>query len=218
MTAFEQLAAAALKTGAIQINTENPFTWTSGYRMPIYNDNRLFLGNPDHRLLIANAFHSLLVEIKLTPDVVAGTATAGIPHATTLADLIKAPLIYVRPAAKTHGMKNRIEGVLKSEREVIVIEDLVSTGGSVLSAVEAIRGLGARVEHCFCIFNYEFREAEDRFGKSACQLHSLLTFRTLIDHGAKTGKFTASQTSLLRSWIENPLEWGERRGFPRENQ
>ena len=186
--------------------------------MPIYNDNRLFLGNPDHRLLIANAFQSLLAEIKLPPDVVAGTATAGIPHATTLADLIKAPLIYVRSTPKTHGMKNQVEGVLKSGQQVVVIEDLVSTGGSVLNAVEAIRDLGAKVEHCLCIFHYGFREAEDRFQKSACQLHPLMTFQALIDFGAKTGTFTESHVSLLRDWLDDPFGWGNRNGFPQENQ
>lgn len=215
MTTSEQLADIALKIGAIRINTENPFTWASGYQMPIYNDNRLFLGNADHRFLIANGLQNLLVGKKIVPDVVAGTATAGIPPATTLANLIKTPLIYVRPTAKKHGLQNQIEGILKKGQNVIVIEDLISTGGSALNAVESIRQLGGRVEHCICIFNYGFQETGDRFEKSGCQLESLLTFEKLMDYGTKTGEFTGPQISLLRSWFNDPFGWGERQGFPR---
>jgi len=216
MTTSEQLADIALKIGAIRINTDHPFTWASGYRVPIYNDNRLFLGNADHRLLIAKAIQNLLSEENITVDVVAGTATAGIPPATTLANLIHTPLIYVRSAAKKHGMQNQVEGALKKGQHVIVVEDLVSTGGSVLSAVEAIRQLGGSVEHCFCIFSYGFQEAYDQFEKSGCQLHSLLTFAKLINYGAQTGEFTEQQTSLLRSWYKDPFEWGEKHGFPQK--
>ena len=113
MTSSDKLAETALQIGAIQFNTDNPFTWASGYRMPIYNDNRLLLGNADHRLAIAQGFQRLLEDKKIEVDVVAGTATAGIPPATTLADLIQTPLIYVRSSPKKHGRQNQIEGVLK---------------------------------------------------------------------------------------------------------
>jgi len=216
ITASEKLAETALKIGAIRINTDNPFTWASGYRMPVYNDNRLLLGNADHRLLIAKTFQSLLKNKKIEADVVAGTATAGIPAATTLADLIKTPLIYVRNAPKKHGMQNQIEGVLHKGQHVIVIEDLVSTGGSVLKAVETIRLKGGAVQHCLCVFTYGFREAEDQFARTDCQLHALLTFEQLIDFGAKSGALTESQTSLLRPWFKDPFKWGERHGFPRK--
>jgi orotate phosphoribosyltransferase len=216
VTTSEQLAGIALEIGAIRINTDEPFTWASGYRMPIYNDNRLFLGNADHRLLIAKGIQSILIENKIRVDVVAGTATAGIPHATTLANLLQTPLIYVRPKAKEHGMQNQVEGSLKKGQQVIVIEDLVSTGGSALKAVEAIRQLGGNVEHCFCIFSYGLREADGLFEKSRCKLHPLLTYENLIDYGVKTGEFTESQTSLLNSWYEDPFGWGDRHGFPQK--
>ncbi len=216
MTASEKLAETALEIGAIRIDTENPFTWASGYRMPVYNDNRLLLGNADHRLLIAQGFKDLLEEKHITAEVVAGTATAGIPPATTLADLMKTPLIYARSAPKKHGMQNQIEGVLKKGQQVIVVEDLVSTGGSVLNAVEAIRSSGGRVQHCFCIFTYGFQEAEEKFARSDCQLHALLSFENLIDFGEKTGTLTQSQTTLLRPWFKDPFNWGERHGFPRK--
>ena len=216
MTHSEKLAEIALKIGAIRINTDHLFTWASGYRMPVYNDNRLLLGNSDHRLLIANAFQSLLKNKKIVPDVVAGTATAGIPPATTLADLIKTPLIYVRPAPKKHGMENQIEGILEKKQHVIVIEDLVSTGGSVLKAVEAIRSRGGTVQHCLCVFTYGFRETADQFAKTGCKLHALLTFEQLIGFGAKSGALTEQQTVLLRSWYKDPFKWGEQNGFPKK--
>jgi len=218
MNVSEELAQIALKIGAIRINTDDPFTWASGYRMPVYNDNRLLLGNSGHRLLIAHGFNHLLIKKRIKTDVVAGTATAGIPPATTLADLIKTPLIYVRPAPKKHGMENQIEGVLNKGQNVLVIEDLVSTGGSVLKAVETIRLAGGKVQHCFCIFTYGFQEAEDLFVRSDCQLHALLTFENLIDFGAKTGALTESQTTLLHPWFKDPFQWGERHGFPRKKQ
>ncbi len=218
MTVSEQLAKIALQIGAIRLDTENPFTWASGYRMPVYNDNRLLLGNADHRLLIAQGFQKVLKENKVATDVVAGTATAGIPPATTLADLIKVPLIYVRSAPKAHGMHNQIEGVLQEGQRVIVIEDLVSTGGSALNAVEAIRSSGGKVDHCFCIFTYGFQEAEDEFAKSDCQLHALLTLEQLIDFGAESGALTEAQIALLRPWQKAPFEWGDRYGFPRKEK
>lgn len=218
MTVSEKLAEAALEIGAIQLNTDDPFTWASGYRMPVYNDNRLLLGNADHRLLIAQGFKDLLEEMRITADVVAGTATAGIPPATTLADLMKVPLIYARPAPKEHGMQNQIEGVLNKGQNVILIEDLVSTGASALNAVESIRSAGGIVQHCFCIFTYGFQEAEEKFARADCQLHALLSFENLIELGAKTGALTESQTTLLRPWFKAPFGWGERHGFPRQKQ
>lgn len=216
MTVSEKLAKTALTIGAIRINTQDPFTWASGYRMPIYNDNRLLLGNADHRLFIAKGFQSLLEDKKIVADVVAGTATAGIPPATTLADLIKTPLIYARSAPKKHGMQNQIEGILKKGQNVIVIEDLVSTGGSVLNAIESIRLAGGNVQHCFSIFTYGFQEAEDKFAQSDCQLYALLTLEQLVTIGTNSGALTESQTGLLKSWLKDPFAWGERHGFPRK--
>jgi len=218
MTDSEKLAEIALEIGAIRINTDNPFTWASGYRMPVYNDNRLLLGNSGHRLLIARAFQYLLTEKKIKADVVAGTATAGIAPATTLADLLQTPLIYVRSTPKKHGLQNQIEGILKKGQKVIVIEDLVSTGGSVLNTIETIRSAGGEVQHCLCIFTYGFKEAQDRFSGAGCHLHALLTFEQLIDFATKSGTLTESQTTLSRSWFKDPFKWGELHGFPRTEE
>ena len=142
MNYSKEIAKLTLSTGAIKLDPENPFLWASGYRMPIYNDNRLLLGNSKHRQLIAEGFRSILNNKNISIDVIAGTATAGIAPATSLANLMETSLIYVRPTPKGHGMQNQIEGILLANQKVAVIEDLISTGGSALKAINAIRNAG----------------------------------------------------------------------------
>ncbi|MEC7640945.1 MAG: orotate phosphoribosyltransferase [Nitrospinota bacterium] len=205
----KNLARIALEIGAIQLNPENPFTWASGYRMPIYNDNRRLLGNAEHRLLVGRGMQTLLDQENISVDVIAGTATAGIPPATTLANILNRPLIYVRPQPKDHGMQNQIEGILKNRQNTVVVEDLVSTGGSALKAVEAIRQTGGTVTHCLCIFNYGFPEAAKAFEKANCHLLSLLTFLTLLQFAQQGKNITPQQVDLLKDWYANPFEWGK---------
>ncbi len=202
-----RLAEIALELGAIKIAPDTPFTWASGARMPIYNDNRLLLGEYDHRLLIAEGFRSILTANQIKTDTIAGTATAGIPHATTLANTLKCPLIYVRPTAKEHGMKNRIEGPLKPAQEVVVVEDLISTGGSVLKVVQALREAGATVRHCLGIFSYGFPETLRNFEDQDCQLHTLIRFEDLLAFMQETGKLKGEQLQTLLDWKDNPFEW-----------
>jgi len=209
----KQLAKIALDIGAIKLSTEKPFTWASGYRMPVYNDNRLLLGNADHRQLVAQAMENQAKKLGLRVDVVAGTATAGIPPATTLANLLGTPLIYVRSAPKAHGLQNQIEGVLRKGQSVVVVEDLVSTGGSVLKAVEAIRTAGGHVDHCFCIFDYGFQQSRDQFQKADCQLHSILNFPTLVRFALENGNLTENQNRLLEAWYADPFGWSQPQGI-----
>lgn len=210
MTIAENIAQIALEIGAIRINAQQPFTWASGNKMPIYNDNRLLLGNAEHRALIARGFQNLLKKCSAEIEVIAGTATAGIPHATTLADLLQAPLIYVRSTAKSHGMGNKIEGVLKQNQKVLVIEDLISTGGSAVDAITAIREAGGIVDHCFSIFSYGFPEAAERFKNISCQIHSILNFSELLQVAQSTQNLAPDDIDTLRSWKEAPFQWGKR--------
>jgi orotate phosphoribosyltransferase len=209
------LADAALDIGAIKINTENPFTWASGYRMPMYNDNRLLLGKHTHRLLVAEGLQAIIKREHINADVIAGVATAGIPHATTLANLLQTPLVYVRDAPKAHGMKNRIEGPLEPGKQVVVVEDLVSTGKSSIKAVQALKEAGAHVDHCLCIFSYGFAEALNLFQENACRLHPLLTLTDLLSHAGKRGLLSAEQTRAVQDWVQDPFNWGQQRGFPK---
>lgn len=218
MTLSKKLAKIALEIEAIKIDTGHPFTWASGYCMPVYNDNRRLLGSADHRMLVAQGFQTLIRELKLAADVVAGTATAGIPPATTLADLIRTPLVYVRPSPKKHGMENQIEGILKKGQNAVVIEDVISTGSSALKAVETIRARGGTVEHCFCIFSYGFAEAGDAFARSHCLLHPLLTFTQLLEYAEESATLNKDQSAILRLWYQDPFSWGDRHGFPQKGR
>ena len=213
MTIAEDIARVALEICAIQFNAQQPFIWASGYKMPIYNDNRLLLGNAGHRALITQGFQDLLKNCATKVEVIAGTATAGIPHATTLADRLQLPLIYVRSAAKTHGMGNRIEGPLRRNQQVLVIEDLVSTGGSAANAVTAIREAGGIVNHCFSIFSYGLTEAADKFKSISCGIHSILDFSELLKVALSTQNLSTNEIETLRSWQKAPFKWAENNGF-----
>ena len=207
MTIAKNIAQIALEVGAIQINARKPFTWASGYKMPIYNANRLLLGNARHRSLIAEGYRNLLKKHAIEVEVIAGTATAGIPHATTLADSLQVPLIYVRSSAKSHGMGNKIEGILKKNQRELVIEDLISTGGSAVNAIKAIREAGGIVNHCFSIFSYGFPEASEKFKDISCQIHSILIFSELLKVAESTKYISPNEIETLQSWQNDPFNW-----------
>lgn len=205
----ETLARTSLEIGAIKFSPHQPFKWASGHQMPLYNDNRLLLGNPIHRTLVAKGFQELLKNCSSKIDVIAGTATAGIPHATTLADILQLPLIYVRSATKSHGMGNQIEGLLKQNQQVLVIEDLISTGGSAANAVTAIREAGGIVNHCFSIFSYGFTEATDKFNSISCKIHSILKFPQLLEVAQATQNLSPNDIETLLSWQRSPFKWSK---------
>ena len=213
MSVAQQLAKISLEIGAIKINPQNPFTWASGYRMPLYNDNRMLLGNASYRTLIAEGMQAIIQKENIPVDAVAGVATAGIPHATSLANLIQLPLIYVRSSPKEHGMKNQVEGILQSGQAVVVVEDLISTGGSALKAVDTIREAGGVVEHCFGIFGYGFPEAQERFEKSQCRLHTLLDLDSLLQVAIKEGRISPEERQVVDIWRRSPFDWGKQQGF-----
>lgn len=213
MNDSSKLSRMALESGAIRLSPEKPFTWASGYKMPIYNDNRLLLGKAEYRSFIAQIFAKYSEASVDNVDVIAGTATAGIPHATTLADRLSKPLIYVRATTKSHGMGNQIEGPLVPGQKVLLIEDLISTGGSAINAVNAIREVGGIVEHCFCIFTYGFFEARQRFDEINCQYDSILTFPDLLKEAESMQMLPNDQIESLRIWHKEPFKWAENKGF-----
>ena len=212
MSFAQQLAKISLEIGAIKIDSKNPFTWASGYRMPVYNDNRMLLGDAGHRTLVAEAMQAMIVKENLPVDTVAGVATAGIPHATTLANLMKLPLIYVRSSPKEHGLKNQVEGILKPGQSVVVVEDLISTGGSAIKSVNAIRDAGGKVDHCLGIFSYGFPETGQRFEQARCRLHTLLDLDSLLRYAVENGKIGPDEKQVLDTWAQNPFEWEKAQG------
>lgn len=212
------LAEAALTIGAIKFSPDQPFCWASGYYMPIYNDNRLLLGYPEYRELCVLGFVDLLATAGIAPQAVVGVATAGIPHATGLANHLQLPLCYVRGASKDHGLMNRIEGRLGEGQRVVVVEDLVSTGGSSVEAVRAVREAGAEVEACVSIFSYGLAKAESLFREEKCPLLSILTYRTLIDSAREQDYLDGAAYAELEAWQTDPFGWGAARGFPQRQK
>lgn len=189
--------------------------------MPVYNDNRMFLFDPGTRRDIARGLAGIVEREGIDPQVVAGTATAGIPHGALLADLLSLPFIYIRDKPKAHGLKNRIEGLdAESDlggRRVVVIEDLISTGGSSAKAVEAVREAKGVADWCLSIFSYGLEKAEEQFRALSppCSFDSLLTFPVLLDVARTGGFLAAEQIALLEDWREDPFGWGEKHGFPK---
>ena len=213
MNFSKEIAKISLETGAIRLEPDKPFLWASGYLMPVYNDNRLLLSSAKYRQTINDGFQEIITQKKISIDVVAGTATAGIPAATSLSNTLETPLIYVRPSSKTHGMQNKIEGLLHPNQKVVVIEDLISTGGSAIKAVTAVREAGGQVENCLSIFSYGFLKATKQFENLQCQLHHLLNFEELITIARENNKLSGNQFLMLKSWYDDPFNWGRKNGF-----
>lgn len=223
MDTGERVALAGLEIGAIKLNPDNPFTWASGFRMPIYNDNRRFLFEDAHRELVTRGLYDLVFE-QLDPDVIAGTSTAGIPWGTLLADRTGANFVYIRDKPKAHGLRNQIEGIDSesdlSDRRVLVIEDLISTGGSSARAVQAVRNAGGNCGYCFSIFDYGLDKAREEFGALSpeCRTKSVLTYDILLDVAKRYGFIDKAQESMLGEWRLDPFGWGVRHGFAKEDK
>lgn len=175
-----ELASDLLAIEAVQIRTENYFTWTSGIRSPIYCDNRLTMSNPAVRKKITKAFARKIEQMHEQPDVIAGCATAGIPHAAWLADALNLPMIYVRSKPKGHGKENQIEGQLLPGQKVIVIEDLISTGGSAIEAAQAVHTAGGNILGVLAIFTYGLRKAERNFHTANLSFEAITGYDDVI--------------------------------------
>jgi orotate phosphoribosyltransferase len=220
MSYGKEIAKVSLEIGSIKLRPGDPFTWASGYRMPIYNDNRMLLFYPEYRKLVIKGFKKIIKKENIECDVVAGTSTAGIPHAAILAELLKKPMIYIRDKPKDHGLKNQIEGLDADKdldgKKVIVIEDLISTGGSSAKAVQAVRDAKGEVKYCLSIFSYGLLEANNAFNelKEETKVISILTYDVLLKV-AKTNYLTSDQIKLLVDWRKDPFNWGEKNGFPK---
>ncbi len=211
------IAKKALELEAIKLNVKVPFKWASGYNMPIYNDNRRLLSDAPTRRLIAEGFKELIETLKIDVDNIAGTATAGIPHATTLADLLNKPLSYVRSSGKSHGLKNLIEGLGSDgsyhNQNVLLIEDLISTGGSSIKALEAIRSSEGVVKYCLAIFTYSLKASLDAFStlNPSCTLVTLLSYDELVATAQRSGYVDSNDVLELEKWKADPFKWGEGR-------
>ncbi|MGO4497027.1 orotate phosphoribosyltransferase [Paenibacillus sp. 2RAB27] len=207
-TIAQHIAASLLDIEAVALRPQQPFTWTSGLKSPIYCDNRLTMSHPAIRDAIADGFVALIKEKFPEAEVVAGTATAGIPHAAWVAQKLGLPMIYIRDKAKGHGKENLIEGTVKPGQKVIVIEDLISTGGSSLKAAVAVKDAGAEALGVLAIFSYQLDKATDAFAAAEMPLHTLSNYSTLLEVALEKGKIQQTDMELLRSWRVNPSAYG----------
>ncbi len=212
MTTAETLARDLLAVGAVTLRPDDPFTWASGRLSPVYTDNRLLLSDPDVRGRVADAFLAATRALGSPVEAVSATATAGIPHGTLLADRAGLPFSYVRGEAKGHGRQNRIEGRVEPGQRVVLVEDLVSTGGSVLSAVDALRDAGVRVAAVLAVFSYGFAEADRAFQAADVPLVTLTDFATLARAAHETGALGPEAQATLRDWRDDPAAWSVDRG------
>ncbi len=206
----ERIAEFLLSIGAVKLSPSKPFTWVSGIKSPIYCDNRMIYSHPDARDFIVNALASRVKTLHVEPDVIAGTATAAIGWAALVADRLGLPFVYVRAQAKEHGAKKRIEGDLKPEKHVVVIEDLISTGGSSVSTVSALREEGkATVSDIVSIFTYEFLSSLDHAQIERIALHPLSSISTLLKVALREGRVSEEEATMVEKFIEEPTEWGK---------
>jgi orotate phosphoribosyltransferase len=203
-----KVAGYLLQIKAIKLQPSNPFTWASGWKSPIYCDNRKTLSFPEVRSYIRDSFASLISSLYPGAELIAGVATGAIPHGTLAADRLGLPFIYVRSGAKEHGLGNQIEGYFEKGQKVVVVEDLISTGGSSLGAVKALREAGCEVLGMVAIFTYEFKKASDAFAAENCKLNTLSNYSMLIDTAVKTGYITTSDVETLKQWRTDPATWG----------
>jgi len=201
------IAEKLLQINAIKLNPTNPYTWASGWKSPIYCDNRKILSFPEVRELVRDKFVELFRQIFGNADVIAGVATGAIAHGVLVAEALNLPFIYIRSSAKGHGLENLVEGVLEPGQKVVVIEDLISTGGSSIKAVEAIRERNAEVLGMLAIFSYGFEQAVKNFEKANCNLHTLTNYSSLIKIASETGYISENQIESLNSWRQSPETW-----------
>lgn len=200
----QRIAEALLSIGAVSLRPQEPYTWTSGMKSPIYCDNRLTMSHPEVREMIAEGFATLIRESYPQADVIAGTATAGIPHAAWVAQKLGLPMIYVRDKAKGHGKQNLIEGRLDSGKNVVVIEDLISTGGSSIKAAQAVDEAGGRALGVLAIFTYQFDRAADAFAEAQLPLATLSNYSALIETALRLGRIRPEDVAALEAWRSQP--------------
>jgi orotate phosphoribosyltransferase len=203
----KKTAELLLQIKAIKLEPQEPFTWASGWKSPIYCDNRIILSYPVMRNYIREQFARQIEEKYGKPDVIAAVATGAIGIGMLVAEYLSLPFIYVRPEAKGHGRKNQIEGNLEEGQTVVVVEDLISTGNSSLNAVKALKEAGAQVKGMFAIFTYGFDVSTTNFTEANVELHTLSDYENLIETAQHTNYINTEEAGILRKWREQPDNW-----------
>jgi orotate phosphoribosyltransferase len=212
----EKVAQALLTIGAVGFRPAQPITFKSGILSPVYVDNRRLIFHPQQWRVVIEAMRQHIETDGLTFDAIAGIETAGIPHSSALAYSLSKPSVFVRKQAKEHGTRSRIEGGEVSGLRVLLIEDLVTTGGSSLAGVEALREVGAIVQDCFAITSYGLAMSEESFKIMGVHLHTLTPFSTIVRTAFQMGIFSRDAMDVIEDWLVDPHGWGERHNFERD--
>ena len=207
----KSIAKDLLSIGAVFLRPEQPFTWASGIKSPIYCDNRVTLSYPQVRTFIREGFVKMCLDKFGKPDVIAGVATGGIPQGALVAQELGLPFVYVRSEKKSHGMNNQVEGIINSGQSVVIIEDLVSTGKSSLNAVEALREKGAVIKGMLAIFTYGMDVATENFKNNKCELFTLTNYNTLVQKAAEESYIREDDLASLMEWKKDPQAWSDAR-------
>ena len=207
MTIAKEVAKSLLDIKAVSLSPQNPYTWASGIRSPIYCDNRVTMSFPAVRKQIAQGLADLIKEKYPDAEVIAGTATAGIPHAAWIADILDLPMVYIRSKAKDHGTGRKIEGKITEGQKMVVVEDLISTGGSVIEASKAAELEGANVLGSVAIFTYELAKGTKNFADAGLAIDTLSNYSTLLEVAHETSYITEAEMDLLKDWSKDPEHW-----------
>lgn len=210
MTIAENIAKQLLEIQAVSLKPQDPFTWSSGLKSPIYCDNRLTLSYPSLRREIAGGLSQLIQQHFPEAELIAGTATAGIPHAAWVSEQLNLPMCYVRSSAKSHGKTNQIEGQITKGQKVVVVEDLISTGGSAISAAQALQAEGVEVLGIVSIFTYELEKGQKRLEEAQLKAYSLTGYSTLIQVALHQGVIEENDQVTLEKWRKHPEQWQEK--------
>ncbi|MBR1594144.1 MAG: orotate phosphoribosyltransferase [Alloprevotella sp.] len=203
------IAARLMEVGAVKLRPQEPFTWASGWLSPMYCDNRQTLSYPDLRGMVKEGLTELARTLYPEAEAIAGVATGAIAQGALVADALGLPFCYVRPKPKDHGMGNLIEGRIAEGAKVVVVEDLISTGGSSLKAVQALRDAGCTVLGMVASFTYGFPQARDAFAEASVRLDTLTDYEAVLNEAVRTGFVQADMLDVLRSWREDPAAWGK---------
>ncbi len=209
MNISETVAKILLELNAVTLSPKKPFKYASGILSPVYTDCRVLMAYPDKRRLIRDFYIDAIKKSGVQFDVVAGTATAGIPHAAWIAEKLNLPMVYVRGKAKDHGKENLMEGIIKKGQKAIIIEDLISTGESAINSVLAVRNAGGTVTNGFAIITYGMKIAEENLKQNNLKLVSLTTFQDIVSVAENSGQINKEEKDIILDWIKHPTSWGK---------
>jgi orotate phosphoribosyltransferase len=208
-----EIADALIAIGGVGFRPTAPITFKSGIKSPVYCDNRRFPFWPEQWAKVIRGFEELIAEREIVVDVVGGVEAAGIPHSAALGFAMRMPSVFIRKELKEHGTKKRVEGGDVTGKRVVLVEDLVTTGGSSLAAIEALRDEGAVVSDCLAIISYDFPDAVESFKKSGVRLHAATTFQAVLQSAVEGGVIDEPAAAVVRDWLQEPRAWAKRHGF-----